>query len=285
MNRFRTVPLALLTFCLLTLSSSVQAQFYGGGFGVYGGGFGNRGGSMGSFAPPHSIGGYYPVPYSTVFPGYVGGQLPNIYGYNAGYYGIGAPAYGVNYGIGAPVVVAPNPVYGTTTTIIRGGPTGGVIQYSNNGNGYSYVADSTYPTVIQQQPTLGLSRTFVPSSPPPVVRTVGGDIKLICPKTLGGGLSYSLNGNVYSIQPGYSQTFKDDRQWVLEFLRGGEGSESVRYTLKAGTYTFAVGPGGWELHQPSSAASNLPAAPLPDSGAPAAPSTIPSLPPSPLPPP
>ncbi len=288
MNRSRPIALAGLVLCLLSVTTNAQAQFYGGGFGGYGG-YGHHGGSMGSFAPPHSIGGYYPVPYSTIFPGYVGGQLPNIYGYNAGYnagyYGIGAPAYGATYGIGAPVVVAPNPVYGTTTTIIRGGPTGGVMHYSNNGNGYSYVADSTYPTVIQQQPTLGLSRTYIPSSPPPVVRTVGGDIKLICPKNLAGGLSYSLNGNIYSIQPGYSQTFKDDRPWVLEFLRGGEGSESVRYTLKAGTYTFAVGQSGWEIHQPASAAANLPAAPLPDPGAPTAPSTIPSLPPSPLPPP
>lgn len=285
MNRSRLIVLAGLVG-LLSLTSCCEAQFYGGGYGGYGyGGYGYRGfgHSVGSFAPPHSIGGYYPVPYSTIFPGYVGGQLPNIYGYNdgfaAGYYGIGAQGYGAGYGIGV------NPIYGTTTTIIRGGPTGGVVQYSNNGNGYTYVADSTYPTVIQQQPTLGLSRTIVPASPPPVIRTVG-TIKLICPKTQSSGLTYSLNGHVYSILPGYSQTFNNDRTWVLEFLRGGSGSESVRYTLKSGAYTFAIGSQGWELHQPATAPTgDLPAAPLPDPDVPTSPTAIPSLPPSPLPPP
>ena len=287
MNRLRSALLTGLgVVCLLSVSARTEAQYYGGGYGGYGygggigGGYGFRqyGGSMGNFAPPNSIGGYYPQPYSTIFPGYRGGiEYP-------GYYGIGAQPYGAGYGIGGPVI-APNPGYGTTTTIIRGGPTGGVLQYSNNGNGYSYMPDSTYPTVIQQQPTLGLSRTVVVPSPPPVVRTIG-NIKLICPKAAGGPLTYSLNGHVYTIQPGYSQTFRDDRPWTLEFMRGGEGSEAARYSLKAGTYSFAVGTSGWELHQPGESLTNdLPPAPLPDPASPTAPSAIPSLPPSPLPPP
>ncbi len=280
----------------LTLGGSeyAHAQFYGGiGYGhhhhhsgIYAGGF-----YPGAY-------GYYPSPYQTYSPGYA-----SSYGYSSSYYGIGSPGYGTSYGLGAynPVIVAPSPMYGTTTTIIRGGPTGGVIQYSNNGNGYTYGPASSYPTVIQQQPTLGLSRTFVPPSPPPMLiesrpqgSTFGpsnsstlqpptraaGTIKLVCPKTAGGPLSYSLNGNIYTIQPGYSQSFRDDRAWTLEFKRGGEGSEVAQYALKAGTYNFAVGANGWELQQPGTTPiGDLPPAPLPD----LSPTLSPA--PTPLPPP
>lgn len=293
------------SFAALGTAQSAEAQFYGsigygfGGYPYYGG---------------HQYSGYYAntygaYPYTGIYVG--SGYIPPAYGYNytRNYYGIGSLGYGRGYGLAGPVVVAPNPIYGTTTTIIRGGPTGGVIQYTNNGNGYTYVPDSTYPTVIQQQPTLGLSRTNVIPSPPPVVvesrpqgSTYGlsnnttaasiypntpsrsaGIIKLVCPKTAGGPLSYSLNGHVYTIQPGYAQTFRDDRPWKLEFKRAGDESEVASYSLKAGTYSFVAGASGWELQQgsPSTTSSDLPPAPLPD----VSPSPSSSLPPSPLPPP
>lgn len=264
---------------------------------------GHTSGFYGGVTPGGAVGGYFASPYRSLSPIYSGS-----YGYSGGstYYGIGGVGTGTSYGLGGySPVYAPNPVYGTTTTIIRGGPTGGVINYNSSGTGYTYIPDSTYPTVIQQQPTLGLSRTIVPRSPPPVViesRPLGGSrsssststqfstpsklsagtIKLVCPKTAGGPLTYSLNGHVYTIQPGYSQTFRDDRDWTLEFKRGGEGSEIARQSLTAGTYEFAVGTAGWELQQPgATSASDLPPAPLPDLNA----TPTPSLPPTPLPPP
>jgi hypothetical protein len=109
-------------------------------------------------------------------------------------------------------------------------------------------------------------------------------IKLSCPKTAPGELSYSLNGHLYTIQPGYSQSFRDDRVWTLEFKRGGDGSEIARYPLKAGTYSFVLGSNGWEIQQgtvPSAVTTDIPPAPLPDLST----SPSPSLPPSPLPPP
>jgi hypothetical protein len=301
MNGLRLAFLAAVGITvLLGGPQTADAQIYGGI------GFGPRHHYSGFYAGGYRSGayGYYGPPYLTYAPGYVGS-----YGYSS-FYGIGSPGYGTSYGLGAynPVIVAPNPVYGTTTTIIRGGPTGGVIQYSNNGNGYTYAPDSSYPTVIQQQPTLGLSRTYLPPSPPPVViesrppgSTYGlsnsitspsgpsrpaGTIKLVCPKTAGGPLTYALNGLVYTIQPGYSQTFRDDRAWTLEFKRGGEGSEVARYALKAGVYNFAVGASGWELQQPGNAPNvDLPPAPLPEVTPPPPLSAIPGPPPTPLPPP
>jgi len=293
MNGLRIVVAGMLACCT---AQAAHAQFYGGvGFGY---GYGHRGYYSGSGlgAYPHNA--WYVSPYRAISPGYVG-TYGNGFGYTTTY-GIGAVGYGTSYGLISPVVVPP--VYGTTTTIIRGGPTGGVVQYSTNGNGYTYVPDSSYPTVIQETPTLGLSRTYVAPSPPPVVvesrpqpslppNALGtvrpgvresGMIKLTCPKDAGGSLSYSLNGNLYTIQPGYSQSFKADREWTLEFKRGGEDSEVARYSLRPGVYTFTVGEQGWDLIQPGAAPAAsptpppLPAAPLPDS-------TLPSLSPDPQP--
>lgn len=293
-------------------ATPVQAQFYGGyggyGYGGYGPGYGYGGHQYSGYYGSGYASGAYPFnnwyvsPYRAISPGYVG-TYGNGFGYTTNY-GMAGVGYGPSYGL-TPVIAAPNPVYGTTTTIIRGGPTGGVINYSNNGNGYTYAPDSAYPTLIQQQPTLGLSRTYVPPSPPPVVienRPPGsnsaglsnsistlstpsvGTIKLVCPKTASGALSYALNGHPFTIEPGYSQTFREDRVWNLEFKRGGEGSEVARYSLKAGTYTFAVGAKGWELQQQNSpVSSELPPAPLPDPSLGPVPSLSPS--PTPLPPP
>lgn len=313
MTYFRLVRSAFAGLALLTgWCVSANAQYISGGYvgtGLYHGGLytGVVGGAYPFYASAYPYNAYYGSPYRAGI------------GYTTSYgigYGLGnGYGYGPGYGVAGPVVVAPNPVYGTTTTIIRGGPTGGVVQYSHNGNGYTYVPDSTYPTVIQQQPTLGLSRTIVPPSPTPVITELppqgrsyglqnydtqstvsptprptqapaaglrsGGMIKLVSPATAPGPLVYSLNGHVYTIQPGYSQSFRDDREWTLEFKRGTEAGTVAHYSLKAGTYTFSAGGNGWELHQ---AGTTPTAAPLPDAPLPEL-STTPSLPPTPLPPP
>lgn len=284
-------------FATLSGVQAAHAQVYGGtgyGYGHHHGYYASGGGLYGGYP----YGGWYGSHYRAVTP-----VIAGTYSYgSAASYGIGVPGYGATYGLGAgyaPIVVDP-PVYGTTTTIIRGGPRGGVMQYSTNGNGYTYVPDSTYPTVIQQTPTLGLSRTIVQPSPPPVViesrpqpgssydapipaANRGGTIKLSCPKSAPGSLTYSLNGNFYTIQQGYSQTIKNDRTWILEFKRGGDGSESVRYPLTPGQYVFSVGATGWDIQPAGQAAqpTEIPPAPIPDLSA----DPTPALPPSPLPPP
>ncbi len=301
------LKLAILTLAGIAASlgraTTADAQFYGG-YG-YAGGYGSHqysgfygGGFSGGYASgAYPANNWYVSPYRAISPGYVG-----TYGSGFGYttnYGLAGVGYGPTYGM-TPFIVAPNPVYGTSTTIIRGGPTGGIINYSNNGNGYTYAPDSAYPTLIQQQPTLGLSRTYVPPTPPPVVvesrpgtngpalqsnisspmNPAYGTIKLICPKSASAGLSYALNGHPFTIEPGYSQTFREDRVWTLEFKRGGDGSEVARHSLKSGTYAFVLGNSGWELQSQSALPTNsIPPAPIPESSAPS------SLPPTPLPPP
>ena len=146
MNGSRLAFLSLLAIIAsLVGSQQAQAQYYGGI------GYGPRhqsGYYAGGYIPGgYTVDSYYGSPLR-IAPGYT-----NTYGLSTGYYGTGSLGYGSTYGLtgNTAVLGAPNPVYGTTTTIIRGGPTGGVVNYTNNGNGYTYVPDSTYPTLIQQQ--------------------------------------------------------------------------------------------------------------------------------------
>lgn len=304
-----------------SLSSSVEAQYYGGyspggygyspyvgpayssgvGLGVYGAhsswGIGVPSGSyygVGAYPGGYSSGGYsgYSSGGYSVSPyGISGGYVPHHHGYSG---------YGSGYGYGSrvPVYIAPAQVLGTTTTIVRGGPTGGVVEYSNNGNGYSYSSDSSYPSVITQSPMVGPSRAYVVDGPRPVVvesRPSRGlpanvlpsrssafpsyvpaptvaNIKLTCPKTAPGPLSYSLNSHIYTIKPGYSQTFPNDRAWKIEFKRGDDASEVASYPLSEGVYTFVAGPNGWDLQQPGAPTPSpidLPPEPLPPAPVPA----------------
>ena len=237
MTSFRFVFALLFVAGCLAAASTAEAQvyggggFFGGGFGFYQNGYGNFGGSnMSSFAPPHSIGGYYPTPYSTIFPGYVGN------GFNASPWGAGP---------------------------MSAGP------YGNGGYGYggAYRADGydAYGRPPVYVPGGNSSVTTLrPAAPATTSVYSGSPIKLICPKVATGTLNYSLNGAAFTIQPGFSQSFREDRNWKLEFRRGGDGSELVTYTLKSGTYNFAVGPAGWELRQVVPVSTNpLPPAPEP----------------------
>ncbi len=313
MNRVR-VMLVMAASCLAADwgSESAMAQFYGGyvspGYGGYGYGSPIYSGGVGlgvygahsSWGIGVPSGSYYGIgSYSGGYVpgGYSGAYYDSPYGYSGyAYRPSYSPGYGYGYGGRVPVYVAPRQVLGTTTTIIRGSPAGGVVQYSNNGNGYSYSPDSSYPAVVTQSPTIGPSRTYVvdgqkpvviesrpgnslPSNSlprftpsPPSTTANTSNIKLSCPKTAPGPLSYSLNGHVYTIQPGYSQTFPNDRAWTIEFKRGGDDSEVASQTLNSGLYVFVAGPGGWDLQQPGatpSLSTELPPAPLPPAPLPA----------------
>lgn len=96
----------------------------------------------------------------------------------------------------------------------------------------------------------------------------GGVIKIDNPATNNTALSYTLNGVPYTIQPGQSQQFVEDRDWVIDFSRGGNFGPA-RYGLHSGLYTFSVTDHGWELYNaPFVAApgiSGAPTNPLPPS--------------------
>lgn len=190
------------------------AQFYGGGFygpGAYG--------PFAGYPAPYAMGAYLP-PYGSMVPGFSGingfgpyGGGPGLANAMANYPGFGwwpLSATDVR------VTAIPNPAAQPDPALTNGASKSFLQQHSAN-----------------------------PSTSAPT----GEAIKLVCPKRAGGSLTYWLNGTMYSIQPGYSQEFRDDRTWKLEFRKGGEGTELVTYTLKPGHFNFAVGANGWELRQ------------------------------------
>ena len=76
----------------------------------------------------------------------------------------------------------------------------------------------------------------------------GGPITITNPATSKVTVSYTLDGNAYTIPPGYSQDVREDRAWVIQFSRG-TNLEQARYGLQSGLYTFTSTDHGWELYR------------------------------------
>lgn len=74
----------------------------------------------------------------------------------------------------------------------------------------------------------------------------GGPIKITNPATNNATLSYTLDGNAYTIAPGFSPEFSADRAWVVQFSRG-TNLDQARYGLQSGLYSFTSTNHGWEL--------------------------------------
>ena len=79
----------------------------------------------------------------------------------------------------------------------------------------------------------------------------GGPITITNPATNKATLSYTLDGNAYTIPPGYSQDLREDRAWVIRFSRGAN-RDQVQYGLQSGIYTFTSTDRGWELYRSNS---------------------------------
>ena len=100
-----------------------------------------------------------------------------------------------------------------------------------------------------------------------------GPIVITSPTTNDKAVDYSLNGTRFTIEPGQSQKFKHDRDWIVEFNRGS-GRATGEYVLKSATYKFKQTANGWELFE----AANSPAVrePLPPADDPIGPAPKPA---------
>lgn len=255
--------------------------------------------SPGYRLPAHTSASYAArSPYGTAYPPHLGGFSGGGNAWNGGTSSRGAV-------IVPPRSIVVGGVY-PSRTVMNNATRGTVIEYTHNGNGYISTPGSTYQTVISSGPSIFPYTTVVSPSQPPVIiesrpnyqpsakapngnsgrRSVSdnrfnslGEIKLIFPQESKDSFSYLLNGTVYTIKPGYVQTFSADRVWAIEFLRTGNGSQPMRYELTAGTYRFVADEQGWDLKKdrpmspselpPSPTAPELPAltpapTPLPD---------------------
>jgi len=109
--------------------------------------------------------------------------------------------------------------------------------YGNDGRWMDYGAD-TYSAV---------ANAYVVQRPI-AANFSGGPITISNPATNTATLSYTLDGNAYTIPPGYSQELREDRSWVIQFSRGAN-LEQARYGIQSGLYTFTSTDHGWELYR------------------------------------
>lgn len=243
---------------------------------------------------------YYPGGYNGLSYSNGIGYSVGVGQYSGGYYS-NAGRFGTNVATGTTSIAAPRTivvggVY-NARTVMNNSTRGGVVEYTNNGNGYVYSPGSSYQSVlstgpsifpsiavvqptqpaalIETRPTQSVAKTFGgnPSSRSANARPLNpdGNITLVFPNESSIPLTYVLNGTTYTIKPGYTQTFLDDRIWTIEFFRGGSGSQPMKYDLKAGTYRFFADENGWDLKQVGGgAAPDLPPSPSPISSLPPA---------------
>ena len=79
------------------------------------------------------------------------------------------------------------------------------------------------------------------------IKFSGAPISIVNPATNTKTLSYSLGGTAFTIPPGYSQNFHEDRAWAIRFSPG-DNRDAVQYRLHTGLYTFTSTDHGWELY-------------------------------------
>ena len=75
----------------------------------------------------------------------------------------------------------------------------------------------------------------VVADPVPEATFSGGPITITNPATNKETLSYTLNGIAYTILPGYSQDFRADRAWAIQFSRGENLTRPVTGSSRAYT--------------------------------------------------
>lgn len=243
----RSLILTVMTLLALSAMSvcPAEAQLYGGfggfnpsaGYGGYwwngpGIGYGPGGFYSGSYASgAYPFNNWYVSPYRTISPGYVGG---GGFGYTRNF---GTAGYATGWGL---------PVY--SPIILDEQPA-------------AEVSPELANAILSQR--LAADAAAANGSAASYTDRPSGNIKLTLPKSSQVSLSYSLNGYSYVMQPGFSQTFRNDRTWVLEFTPRA-GATAARYTLKTGDYKLAMGSSGWELRQiVTDSASGIPPAPIP----------------------
>jgi hypothetical protein len=73
-------------------------------------------------------------------------------------------------------------------------------------------------------------------------------VTIVNPAATNATISFSIDGQSYSLPSGSLHTYDLPADAVVEFGRGSQLGAS-RYALNSGTYTFAATPKGWELYQ------------------------------------
>ena len=141
---------------------------------------------------------------------------------------------------------------------------------SGFGSGYysspNYYYDQSYSTPYYYTPSQVYTGTTIVPAGPQAPMFDGGSIVLTNPATNSATVEYALNGQPFAMKPGQSQRFTHERDWIVEFNRGGD-SNVATYSLKSATYKFEPTALGWELFEqaePQPSVGALPPAPAND---------------------
>jgi len=203
MSRFVSTKWVFVVVTTMCVSTGGAAYAKGGGHGGGGHGGGHGGHSGGHHSGGHHSGGGHHYSHSHH---YGGGR----------YYSGGYGSYGyLNYGLGSGYYYPQ--------------------QYYSPQQVYS-----TYYSPGVMNPAC-MTSAYVTGSP--VIQTAmsqvvhdGRDIMLFNPAENGRDIQYSLNGSLYLIKPGGTQSFPNDRTWTFE-MDSGTG-QHLRYTLESRRYKF-----------------------------------------------
>jgi len=107
----------------------------------------------------------------------------------------------------------------------------------------SYVYDYSYPSYPESVPqATEPAPTFTPNPLP-----AAANIQVVNPPENRVALSFTLNGQTITLQPGQTRDLQSDRSWIIEFDRGGQFG-LARYSLEPGVYVFTPTDKGWELY-------------------------------------
>ena len=94
--------------------------------------------------------------------------------------------------------------------------------------------------------------------PLPAASFSGGPIKITNPAANRMTLSYTLDGNAYTISPGYSQEFREvGPEQRSSSGRGARTWNKPQYGLRSGLYSFTSTDHGWELYRSGPERSDL----------------------------
>lgn len=87
----------------------------------------------------------------------------------------------------------------------------------------------------------------LPATDPEAVTTSG--IVLMNPETSRNTIHYTVDGEEFSLEPGYVQALPAGRGYQVAFDRGNRGGEASYNLETEGTYEFGTGKKGWDLWQ------------------------------------
>jgi hypothetical protein len=130
------------------------------------------------------------------------------------------------------------------------------LQYGRYGErGHSLAYGSNWH--CSSYPFYGRRVYVTPSHPLPLAPAAEVRFKIVNSPKSGAAVSFLIDAQPFSLQPGSEWIIKGVRPRTIEFDRGGSFGRA-RYSLRSGTYTLTPTERGWELYDTGGAGAKSP---------------------------